>query len=158
MLKSLYFLCIFSVLISCKNNKNSSSNELQWLSIEEANKIADKGTDKKFIIDVYTDWCHWCKVMDKKTFSDPEVIAFLNEKFHMVKFDAEQKDGVRHKGQEFKWEAMGRNGVNMLAVELLKGQLSYPSLVYLNSNLESIMVSPGYKDSQRLVDELKALR
>lgn len=158
MVRIVIFFIFALLFFNCKNNsKSDSSSQLVWLTIEEANRIVSKGTDKKFVIDVYTDWCHWCKVMDKKTFSDPDVIAFLNENFHMVKFNAEQKESVKHKGKDYAWVSNGRNGVNMLGPELLKGRLSYPSLVYLNQNLEPIAVSPGYKDPLQLMNELKSL-
>lgn len=145
-------------LTACDLRKSASDEALIWLSIEEANKIYSEGTDKKFIVDVYTDWCHWCKVMDKKTFSDPVVVKYLNEHFHMVKFNAEQKESVRHKGKEYKWESLGRNGMNMLGYELLNGKMGYPSLVYLDKNLEPIAVSPGYKESGQLLSELRSLQ
>jgi thioredoxin-related protein len=85
--------------------------------------------------------------MDKKTFTDPELIKYLNENFHVVKFNAEQKETLSFRGQTYNWQSSGRNGVNMLALELLQGRLSYPTLVYLNENLEPIRVSPGYKDA-----------
>ncbi|MBK7699797.1 MAG: hypothetical protein IPJ39_14260 [Saprospiraceae bacterium] len=61
------------------------------------------------------------------------------------------------RGQTYNWQSSGRNGVNMLALELLQGRLSYPTLVYLNENLEPIRVSPGYKDAPQLIAELKSL-
>lgn len=154
------FILIFILgLTACDHRKSASSDGLlTWLTIEEANKIQSEGTDKKFIVDVYTDWCHWCKVMDKKTFSDPEVISYLNDHFHMVKFNAEQKESVTHKGKIYAWEAMGRNGVHRLGYELLKGKLGYPSLVYLDENLNTIAISPGYKESGQLLNELRSLR
>ncbi|MBK8625412.1 MAG: DUF255 domain-containing protein [Saprospiraceae bacterium] len=152
------FLIVMVVLVGCNNKSNkAASNELTWLNIEDASKLSAGNNNKKFLIDVYTDWCGWCKVMDKKTFTDPEVIKYLNENFHVVKFDAEQKDPVKYKGNTYSWESMGRSGVNKLAFELLQGRLSYPSLVYLNENLEPIMVSPGYKEPAQLLAELKAL-
>lgn len=160
MTKVLNFALIFIFSLafySCKNSDQKSSTELNWITVEEASKIAEGNNDKKFIIDVYTDWCHWCKVMDKKTFTDPNLIKYLNENFYVVKFNAEQKEDVSYKGKNYKWEAMGRNGVHMLGYELLQGRMSYPSLVYLNSNLEPIFVSPGYKEPSQLLNELKSL-
>jgi thioredoxin-related protein len=160
MTKVLNFALIIIFLtsfIGCKNSNQSSSSELNWLTVEEASKIAEGNNEKKFIIDVYTDWCGWCKVMDKKTFTDPELIKYLNEHFYVVKFNAEQKEEISYKGKIYKWESMGRNGVNMLGYELLQGRMSYPSLVYLNSNLETIFVSPGYKEPAQLMSELKSL-
>ncbi len=150
-------LAISLGVLACKNTSETKTNQLEWLTIEEANDILKEGTNKKFVVDVYTDWCHWCKVMDKKTFSDPEVISYLNENFHMVKFNAEQKESVLHKGKEYIWQSMGRNGVNGLGIELLNGRMSYPSLVYLNEKFETILISPGYKEPQQLMGELKSL-
>lgn len=48
-------------------------------------------TDKLILIDVYTDWCGWCKVMDEKTYSDPYVAKFMNDNFVCVKLNAEDK-------------------------------------------------------------------
>jgi thioredoxin-related protein len=154
----IYVSFFLLTLTACDSRKSASDDMLIWLTIEEANKIHSEGSDKKFIVDVYTDWCHWCKVMDKKTFADPEVVKYLNDNFHMVKFNAEQKESVKHKGKEYKWESLGRNGVNMLAYELLNGNMGYPSLVYLNENLDPIVVSPGYKESGQLLNELKSLQ
>ena len=57
---------------------------VKWMSFEEA--VAKSKIEKrKIFIDVYTDWCGWCKVMDKSTFNDPQVAKILNEKFYPVK-------------------------------------------------------------------------
>uniref|UniRef100_A0A3Q2YUK7 Spermatogenesis-associated protein 20-like TRX domain-containing protein n=1 Tax=Hippocampus comes TaxID=109280 RepID=A0A3Q2YUK7_HIPCM len=54
----------------------------------------NEGNTKKVFIDIYTDWCGWCKKMDKDTFQNPEVAAYMNENFLMVKMDAEGKDPI----------------------------------------------------------------
>lgn len=154
-IQTLLLICSLIFVFGCK--KKQSGDELSWISIEEAENLSKDG-DKKFLVDVYTDWCGWCKVMDKKTFTDPELIKYLNENFHVVKFNAEQKEPVTFKGQTYVWEPMGRNGVNMLGVELLQSNLSYPTLVYLDEKLNRIAISPGYKDPQQLLSELKGLQ
>ncbi|MFN8337878.1 MAG: DUF255 domain-containing protein [Saprospiraceae bacterium] len=146
--------CFLIFLSSCK----PSNQKLNWLSMTQASDIVAKsGNKKKFLIDVYTDWCSWCKVMDKKTFTDPELIKYLNENFNVVKFNAEQRESLIFNGKEYVWVLSGRNGVNTLALELLQGRMSYPSLVYLNEKLEPILVSPGFKDANALMSELKSL-
>lgn len=134
----------------------ASSGGLQWNSIDDLEKLASKG-DKKVMIDMYTSWCGWCKVMDKKTFTDPEVIAYLNDNYHVIKFNAEQKKPVTYKGKTYEWVNAGRKGVNMLAHEMLNGRLGYPSMVYLDENLNKIKVSPGYKTPDKLLAELKGM-
>jgi len=94
---------------------------------------------------VYTDWCGWCKVMDKNTFNDPQVAKLLNEKFYPVKFNAEQQADVNFRGQVFKFVPSGDRGYHQLAAALLNNQLSYPTVVFLNEELEIIQPVPGYR-------------
>lgn len=61
-------------------------------NLDEAQKIA-KVTNKPIFIDGYTDWCYYCKKMDKKTFSDPAVIKYMNENYINVKINMEKGDG-----------------------------------------------------------------
>lgn len=149
-------MIIFS---GCNQSKTTKQQDgtLQWLTIEEADAIRKEGTNKKFLVDVYTDWCGWCKVMDKKTFTDPALIAYLNENFHVIKFNAEQKETVRFKDQDYIWEPLGRNGINKLGLTLLQGRLSYPSLVYLDQDMDIIGISPGFKEAPQLMEELNSL-
>ena len=113
--------------------------------------------DKKVLVDLYTSWCGWCKVMDKKTFTDQAVIDYLNENFVLVKFNAEQRESVTFKGETYEWMSAGRRGVNKLAYKLMNGRLGYPTLVYLDSDLNKIKSSPGYKKPDQLLAELKVL-
>ena len=127
---------------------------IKWYTWEEAIEL-NKENPKKIFIDVYTDWCHWCKVMDKNTFTDADVIEYMNEHFYAVKFNAEQREDVQFSDHTFKFIAQGRRGVHELAYALLDGRLSYPSVVYLNEKLERITVSPGYKKPDQIINELK---
>jgi thioredoxin-related protein len=118
--------------------------EVKWMTFEEA--VTKSKTEKrKIFIDVYTDWCGWCKVMDKNTFSEPHVAKLLNEKFYAVKFDAEQKADVVFNGTTFKFVESGRNGYHELAAALLNRQLSYPTVVFLDEDFNMIQPLPGYR-------------
>lgn len=128
-----------------------------WTTFDKIARENKKPDGKKYLVDVYTEWCGWCKVMDKKTFTDPEIQAYLKDNFHIVKFDAEQREPVSFKGKEYNWVSGGRRGINMLAIELLGNRMSYPTLVYLNENMEKITSSPGYKTPEQLIQELKAI-
>jgi thioredoxin-related protein len=112
---------------------------------------------KYFFVDLYTDWCGWCKRMDKTTFVDPAVVKLMDDKFHSVKFDAEQKEPINFNGKTYNWQPGGRKGVNQLAVELLNGRLSYPSFVVLDKNLNVKKTIIGYKKPEQLLSELQNL-
>ena len=139
-------------------NKTASSIEggMDWLSFDDVDQMGSK-SDKKYLVDVYTSWCGWCKVMDKQTFTNEDVKSYVNDKFYPVKFDAERKSPIKFKGKDYEWMPGGRKGINKLAVELLGGRMSYPSLVYLDENMNKIKVSPGFKKPDQLLSELQGL-
>lgn len=133
----------------------AAEDELKWYTWEEA--VALNATrPKKIFVDVYTDWCGWCKRMDKATFNDPKVAAYLTEHFYPVKLNAEQKADIKFAGETFKFVDTGNGrGVHTLAYSLLDGQMQYPTVVYVNEKYERIMISPGYKEPLDMMKELR---
>ncbi len=130
------------------------SAEIKWMTWEEA-IAASEQSPKKIFIDMYTDWCGWCKRMDATTFKDEAVVQYMNENFYAVKFDAEQKEEIVYDGHVFKFVDSGRRGYHELAAALLDGRLGYPSFVYMDEEQKRITVSPGFKESNRMLLELK---
>jgi len=139
-LLSLFLSIGFSIGLFAQEQK------IEWLSFETAvQRIAeDKDNEKKIFIDVYTDWCGWCKKMDKETFNDPEVRAYMIKNFYMVKFNAEQTEDVIFQGQTYSFVPQGKKGYHELAVALTNGKLSYPTVVYLTSKFEMLAPVAGY--------------
>lgn len=124
----------------------SQKEKIKWYSFEEAIEL-NKKAPKKVFIDMYTDWCGWCKKMDAATFSDYEVAEYMNEHFYCVKFDAERSDTVNYGGQDFVNPNPGvRRSSHQLAVALLQGKMSYPSYIFLNEKMELLTIVPGYMD------------
>ena len=82
------------------DNPPAKSEEIRWLTIEEAQVLSEK-EPRKIIMDVYTDWCGWCKKMDKTTFADEKVAKYVNDNFYAVKLKADSQDKVTFKGKEF---------------------------------------------------------
>lgn len=152
LVSSFYFQSCISEASANVPIKTTSSTG--WTSLEDAVKLAE--TDhKRILVDVYTDWCKWCKVMDEKTFSDAKMSAYLTENYHLAKFNAEDKSMIRFKGQDYTWAPNGKRGYNELATELLDGQLAYPSLVVFDSKLNKIEVIRGYKSANELISLLE---
>lgn len=117
----------------------SDTKPVEWISIEEAEKRMAK-EPRKILVDVYTDWCGWCKKMDKATFANPEVAAIISQKFYAVKFNAEGTDNIIFNNKVYKFD--GR--VHDLAKVFLNGRMAYPTVAYLNEKLEVITPVPGY--------------
>lgn len=130
------------------------AQDINWLTWEQA-VAANEKQPKKIFVDVYTDWCGWCKRMDVTTFKDPALVALMNEKFYAIKLNAEQKESIFWRDTEFKWTPGGRGGVNKLAIDILDGKMSYPSFVLLDDAFSRIAVSPGYKEAPAMLKEMK---
>tara|TARA_B110000003_G_C16534037_1_gene490072 strand:- start:94 stop:600 length:507 start_codon:yes stop_codon:yes gene_type:complete len=127
---------------------SNAQEKIQWMSIEEAYALTlTEASPKKIFIDVYTDWCGWCKRMDKATFQNPEVAAYMNEHYYNVKFDAEQKESIEMLGNTFKFIPQGNRGYHELAAALLNGKMSYPTVVFMNPKFEMLSPVPGYQEA-----------
>lgn len=118
---------------------------INWLTWEEM-QVKQAKNQKKIFIDVFTSWCYWCKKLDKETFTHPQIIEYINEHFYAVKFDAETEDIIEFKGQKYKFVkgSKGKKGYNELAASLLSGNMSYPTLVFLDEKLNLLTAVPSY--------------
>lgn len=114
---------------------------INWMNWDEV-QVAMKKEPKKVWVDVYTDWCGWCKVMDKKTFSNPEVIEYMNEHFYAVKFNAERKDEIMFMGKSYGFSP--EHNANLLAATLMNGRMSYPTNIVMQENFQGPSPIPGY--------------
>lgn len=148
--KAVKLLSVAFVVVFLNTNVNAQENQLvEWYTIEEVQELIKK-EPRKIYIDMYTDWCGWCKVMDKKTFTDKDIASQLNSNFYAVKFDAEGKENVVFKDQTFKFVAQGSRGYHELAAALMQGKMSYPTSVFLDENLNVIAPLPGYQKPEQL--------
>lgn len=131
--------------------------QVNWITITDLDNLSQSpqwaNSDKKVFIDLYTQWCGWCKRMDGTTFTDPTIIAYLNANFHCIRLDAETKETLVIGQQVYSWQARGKRGMNELGEKLgtVQGKISYPTLVFLNKNLRRIQAIPGYRDADDLL-------
>ncbi|MFN2396109.1 MAG: thioredoxin family protein [Bacteroidales bacterium] len=149
MFKSIFlFLSIFAFSAIVYANGENDDSQINWISIEEAEKLT-KENPKKIFVDVYTDWCGWCKRMDANTFSHPYIIDYINENFYAVKLNAEQNEPIVFRGVEYVNENPGgRRSSHNFARALLQGRMSYPSVAFFDEQLNLITAIPGYRDAK----------
>jgi len=138
--KAIFF--IFMVFLTY----SGQAQEVEWLSWNDAAKLAQtEESPKKIFIDVYTDWCGWCKKMDKDTFQNPEVAAYMAANFYMVKMDGEGKEPIEFKGKTYKFVPSGRKGYHEFAAALMQGRMSYPTTIFLDEKMNMLSPVPGYQ-------------
>jgi thioredoxin-related protein len=126
--------------ISCAGNKKTEKDEAktvqakaEWLAFDQAMEKA--AADKKYVVvDFYTDWCKWCKVMDDKTYADSSVAAALKENFVIAKINGESSEKIIYQG---KIMAQSDFTMNMKVS-------GFPSTLFMDSDGKVIGILPGY--------------
>lgn len=145
---SFLFLVVFGTV---------QAQEINWMSMNEALEAQQK-KPKKIFMDAYTTWCGPCKLLDKNTFSNKDVITYINENFYPVKFNAEGTEKINHKKYTFTNpnydpERKGRNSQHQFAAVIkITG---YPSLVFFDEEGNLLGPIMGYRTPQQLEIFLK---
>lgn len=126
------------------SSASSGEGVVTWVAFNEGMTKA-QSENKKILLDVYTDWCSWCKKMDSEVYTDASVAQILNEKFVAIKLNAEanssiQYDNTTYSNADFS-QALGITG--------------YPATVFFGSDTKPITLLPGYVDAQRFATILR---
>ena len=118
-------------------SKINDNLELKWLDWNTGYPLA-KIQNKIILVDAYTDWCGWCKKMDRDTYTNPDIIKAINKDFVVIKFNPELENIV--------YELEG----NKISGRELFGQLTqgkstgFPTTYFIQPNKKQIQISAGY--------------
>lgn len=141
------------VLIAFQKKEVANTEGIKWMSMNEA-VAANNKVPKKLLVDIYTDWCGWCKTMDKQTYTDKRIIEYINKNYYAVKFNSEKKDEtIVIKNRTYKY--MPEYKCNELAVQLLRGQMSYPTTVFIDETFTVAEPVAGFLKPADLMPILK---
>lgn len=140
-----FFLSI-SLALTLTNTVQGQES-IQWMKFEEA-IAANAKNPKMILVDVYTDWCGWCKKMDKDTFTDPRVIAHFQKNFYAVKLNAEDTNR--------KFPFMGKTFSEAEMAASMRVN-SYPNFVVIEPGLQNIAQLPGYREPEAFLAGLAEL-
>ena len=124
---------IFFTLFGLNLYAQDAKPAIEWLDINTALEQVQDG-EKKILIDFYTDWCGWCKRMDRDTYSDSSVAAYMNENYLAVKFNPEKGDSVVYDGQTY-------SARQFAAAWQVRG---YPATGFVNEEGEVVTLMSGY--------------
>ena len=141
-MKKIIFLLFF--LTPLKN----VAQEIHWLTFAQMLE-AHRKQPKKVIVDIYTDWCGWCKKLDKDVYENPVIEKYIGENFYAVKMNSETEGQVVFQGDTFKLlPHNGRKLTNTLALKLMNNRSAYPTTAFLDEKLSLFTSIPGYMEAK----------
>ena len=125
-------------------NPKPEDGKIQWVTIEEAQELV-KTAPRKVFIDIYADWCGWCKVMERKTFSDEAVSAYVDENYYAVRLDFESDEMITFNGKTLSEKDL----VQSFDVQGL------PTIVFIDEKFRKVKPVPGYQNAELFLKNLK---
>ncbi len=132
-MKAKFLVVLFSVFFT------QSWAQVNFIFEDLGKALAEAKTTKKYImVDVYADWCGWCKKMDVSTFKDSQVSNFVNANMIALKLNSEKGDGIAF--------AQKHNVTGL------------PTIVYLDSRGNLVRTAPGYKTATQLMNEIESFK
>ncbi len=111
----------------------AGEKKLPWLAFDAAAEQAKK-ENKHMIVDVYTTWCGWCKVMDRQTYGNSAVASYLTQNFVLAKVNGESSAEIHWKGKVMTERAFARS----------VGVTGFPTTYFLKPDADIIGGAPGY--------------
>lgn len=109
-----------------------------WKTFDEAARLAQK-EQKEILIDVYTDWCSWCKKMDADVYANADVVKVLESRFIAVKLNAESSKRIHFNGAQVSEAEFARAA----------GVTGYPTTIFLDPSSRPITSVPGYIPAEK---------
>lgn len=151
-----YFIFISAVLLMItlvmglmplwSGDDKGKKEQVSWLTFEQG-LAASKKEKKMMVVDFYTDWCGWCKVMDKETYGHESIIKFAKEKLVLVKVNAESNEKTRFREKDYTYrELAAAFGVN-----------GYPATAFIDANGEVLTLVSGYVPADKFLPVLEFL-
>src|SRR5258708_4350630 len=127
------FLSTFGVAGEKADTTKAKPEMLKWTTFNAGLSEAKKN-DKKILLDIYTDWCGWCKRLDRDTYGNDKVAGYLKDKYVAIKLNAESGDTVRYKNKVYSQTQLAQSF----------GVTGYPTIVFFDSNGDVINSLGGY--------------
>ena len=128
---------LLSIALLFALGRPALAQQIKWTDLQEAQALNAK-KPKKYFVDLYTDWCGYCKKMDRTTLRNAQLAQFLNARYYPVKFNAEQRKNIYWNGRMYKYRSNGYQGFNELALYWLRGQMGFPAYLVVSADGKTV--------------------
>lgn len=145
MIKTIPYLLLTILLISMAMPAEEPQ-KINWLTWNEG-YVKGKKSNKIILIDMYTDWCGWCKRMDRDTYAKLEIIKIVNKDFIPIKFNPEKPFTYNVDGSKY-------NGRQLAGLLARNQRVGYPTTFFFFPASKKIYLESGYQDASRFKNTL----
>lgn len=148
-MKKIFTIFLLFALLSPITHAQS----IHWNTIEKAAPAENNNGKKLYFVDFFTNWCGWCKRMDRETFTDATVAKILNKYYIPVKFNAEGNADFTWKNIRYTNTSTApgqRPSVHSFAKYILGQQMGFPSFVIFGADQSTLTILQGYKTKEEL--------
>ncbi|MBL6963974.1 MAG: DUF255 domain-containing protein [Bacteroidetes bacterium] len=148
------FLIVGIILISLTGSDAQSLSQapslkkVKWMNWDEGYSTAQQ-QEKVIMLDLYTDWCGWCKKMDRETFADAEIVEIINSYFIPIKLNPEKKD------QKFIYKGMEVNSKQLLKLLSNETEVNYPAILFYFPDYNVVFTETGFQKPKSFKHLLK---
>ncbi|HON52655.1 MAG TPA: thioredoxin family protein [Bacteroidales bacterium] len=144
-MRRLFFLFLLVLFANSIFSQSVVNKTINWIPFEQA-LAKSKQDGKPVFLDIYTDWCGYCKRMDATTFQDTSVIRYVNQHFHAAKLNAETTKPISFRDTIYtnsRYVEGQRATPHDVVMVLTGNRPSYPTIVYILDSKGIIAPVPG---------------
>ena len=130
--------------------RSAAHQPVDWYQWGEEAFARARAEDKPILLDIGAVWCHWCHVIDRESYENPEIAALINELFVAVKVDRDERPDVDSRYQSAMSAVSGQGGWPLTAFLLPDGRPFFGGTYFPP---EDAMGRPGFKRIMHAVSE-----
>jgi thioredoxin-related protein len=139
-MRSLLTRALLPALIGLSLPMAARAAQPEWRAWNDGMRQA-AATGRPMIVDVYTDWCGWCKRMDRDVYARTEIADYLRKRYVTIRLNAESSTGALYEGRNYTSEGIAQ-----------RFRVSgYPTTIFLRANGEHMANVPGYVPADRFL-------
>ncbi len=135
---------VFAILLFVFDGLHAQINWTSFANVTTKEKV----DEKKVMVKIYSEECVWCKRMEEKTFSEPKVVDYINTHFQAIELDVAHKGQILFNDKTYQSIKKGGKTYHELAMEMTRGNLSFPAIVFLDENMNIIQAVSGFKEHE----------
>jgi len=136
-------LILFAAFLFLGITSFKSGEGIKWMDFNSGYDLAKK-KNKVMLVDVYTDWCGWCKRMDRDTYEHSEIYPVVTKDFVAIKFNPEVTDVM------YSFEGRKYNGSDLAGLISNYNLTGYPTTIFIYPKEKKSEVIAGYKNAEQM--------